>query len=355
MSTKLIKISQFNYPTEIINLINGQELFKLRVNQKTFTTTDVSNGVKLNEPELVARINGQYVSKWFLKLSETPLPVRIFPPFGGADYKFVNKLLVSSGKFDETNVGLIKLALLSKALAIAVDFLLVAKLLDIDITPYKTDAEFFDAIKGKLGNGSSEALDEFLVECHSQELVFSEAEETPIGLIDIVRDNFKDYFKANPSVKTNKIYTFLGLAKQWISTKSTIKPIHKTLCKDGVETDFKTINCSLIFKIKTPTTKFENYCTKLVDKNKLITLDEKMMEKITDGKINANFVSSVEIDLRKYKTGLTNSIKFTISQFNYKPYEQQAAEIMLSAFDDEDIPADEDLITDFEGVDDYMN
>lgn len=355
MSNKLIKITQFNYPTEIINLINGQELFKLRVNQKTFTTTDVTNGVKMSEPELVARINGQYVSKWFLKLSESPLPVRVFPPFGGADYKFSNKLLVSSGKFDETNVCLIKLALLSKALSIAVDFLLVAKLLEIDITPFKTDSEFLNAIKTKLGDSCSEALDDYLTECHSQELVFSEQEDAPNGLVDIVKDNFKNYFKSNPGVKTNKIYTFFGPAKQWISTKSTIKPIQKTLSKDGVETEFKTINCSLIFKIKTPTTKFENYCTKLVEKNKLVTLDETMMNKITEGRINANFVSSVEIDLRKYNTGLTNSIKFTISQFNYKAYEPQPAEIMLSAFDDEDIPADEDLITEFEGVDDYMN
>lgn len=330
----IYQASSFNYPTNIIDMINTDKCdVKLVANAATFKSKTITNGSELGRPDVMIKCKGKYTSDALVKLFSSNQGTKIFPPFGNAPYKYNNKLMIGFGKYDASSSDFIKAYLFSKAIGIASDFMIASRVLELDISKYKTDKEFVDAVNEKLGKKADEDLEEFLAYAHStQPSVITETNEFR-GLIDVIGDHLKEALKTCPGFKTNETATFM--LKNWKSTKNPFK-VAEVDVKDRKTNEMITLTtstASLVFTTKTPTSTSEFYCTKEVKGKKLITLTTDNMPSYVEKKSMCNFICKVTLDWRKFTTGVTNGVKLEVRQFICKPFEQKNEVIM---FDDDD-------------------
>lgn len=335
-NNSVFNVDSFNYPTNVIELITtNKHDIKVQLGPKSFKYQPITNGNELTAPEILYKNKDQYTSQKKVKLFSTSTALKVLPPYNNAPFKYNNKLLVSFGKYNEDNQSFRKLYFFCKALSIAGDFLLVSHMLSLNITDYKTDKDFIEAIKTKLKSKQDDEFEDYLHYIHMKE-VFVKSEDLDVpDLVKLVGSHRKALDELIPKETRSKdpVWKFIG--KDYKGTQSPVTAADKTMKDKKTEEEvmMRVANTSLVFTMKTPKVNSDFYCTKIVKGKNLETLTEETLKKIVEGRASYNFVCTIKLDYRKFTTGPTNGIKMEVTQCQMK----QLAQIQeVSLFDDDD-------------------
>ena len=178
MTSNLINARDIIPASQIIDYFTGDHMFYVenpffdvkgvyKVNKNNFLQyKEITNGGQLTEPEIYAKINGKFTKDFKIKLFSNNKPCRLFGPYSATGeqikVKSTNKFMVNLGKPDENDTEQRMILLLNQQLSVALDFLMVSKLLEIDIQQGITDVQFINMVAEKLKYDDTEKINELI-------------------------------------------------------------------------------------------------------------------------------------------------------------------------------------------------
>lgn len=342
-----IDISDIVLAEQIISYINGTGMFYVenpyitpaglnKISQKLFLTfKDITNGTALNVPKIYAKINNNFTSEFKIKMFTKNVTCKLFGQFaqgnGNVVPKSNNKFMIGFGKWDKeqaTKDHKFNL-ILHQQLCYALDFLMIAKLLSINIDSKDTDDTFIDKVAAKLGLKSNDKKistmkKELKAKYHYCKISKSgKNSKSDLGFFDKFKLQIKEYTESHSvDLADNEIYKFYDKDSDEIYKCKSPMPAFSINQSVGLDKEtkqekiFENITGKLNFVLKLEGGKNDFYATKIVKKNVLCTLTYLEYMSFVESKMrkDCNFVISLSYDIRKFASGPVIGTKIDVSQ-----------------------------------------
>lgn len=372
MSANLINARDIIPASQIIDYFNGEHMFYIenpffdvkgipKINKDNFLKyTEITNGCQLIEPKIYAKINGKYTTDFKIKLFSNNKPCKLFGPYSSngeqIKIKSINKFMVNLGRPEEDNIEQRVILLLNQQLCTALDFLMVTKLLDIEITKSHTDESFIKLVADKVKYNNDDKLKELINKLNSKEIVIYEksdmADPVEIGLFDIMKDEFSNYIRTpelKDFYKKNSINRFFkGKFRNAISPLPAIRITRSlgTNKQTGEEQTYDNVSGKLGFVLLLKGGKNGMFATKMIKNKQLVALeyDEYMSYVENKAKKDCNFIVTLNYDIRAFQSGSIAGTKLDVSQCIIKDCKTMDDPILFDLDEDDN----ENIITTFE-------
>lgn len=342
MTSNLINARDIMPASQIIDYFTGDHMFYVenpffdvkgvdKVNKNNFLQyKEITNGGQLTEPEIYAKINGKFTKDFKIKLFSNNKPCRLFGPYSATGeqikIKSTNKFMVNLGKPDENDTEQRMILLLNQQLSVALDFLMVSKLLEIDIQHGITDVQFINMVAEKLKFDDEEKINELVEKLNSKSLAIYEksdiADPTEIGLLDIMKDNIDNYIKKyepKDQLRKNPVFKFFkGKFRNAASPMPTVK-ITRSLGinkQTNEEQAYDNVTAKFGFILLLKGGKNGMFATKTIKGKQLMALEyEEYMGYVENkSKKDCNFITTLKYDIRTFQSGSIAGTKMDVIQ-----------------------------------------
>ena len=345
MSKILVKSNTIIPSTQIIDYFNGKYMFYIEnpffkipgintMKQQDFLTyKKIDNGTELKVPKIYYKYNGVFTDAFLINISDKEILCRFFGPYTKNTKeemkpKSNNKFLINFGKYTNAH-DLQAFLILNQQLSIALEFLMIAKLLNIEITNEDTDNSFINKVCNiiKVDPNSSQVEDILNTINNSilkPTIKENETSETDLCFFDKFKSEILTYIKDNfnKNMKSNPIVMFYGGKADGIYSATSVKPavgVVKTIKQNesGEDNDvFSNVSGKFGFILKLPNGKNDFYATKLIVNKKPIplTYDTYMSYVESKTKKSCKFVVSIGFDIRRFNSGPLVCTKVSIEQ-----------------------------------------
>ena len=383
MSIVLVNSKTITPASQIIDLLNGKHIFCVenpyfRINGITkpklnefLTYKQIDNGTQIVAPKIYYKHVDLYTTNFKLNLFEHPKLCRLFGPYSKTGEslkpKSNNKFMLSFGKYDETDSEIHSILLLHQQLAFALEFLLIAKLLDIEITNEDTDEIFVKkVIKLIKVDESDENVEKLLKILKDNELCTTvkenETSESVCGFFDRFKAEIAQYCKKH-SKKENSIIKFYGGKSDGLYNSVSAKPVFiitETIKheKDKSEpTKFVCVNSKFNFVLKLDGGKNDYFATKIIKDRKARPLGhtEYMNYVKENSKYECKFIVGVSYDIRKYGSGPLICTKIDVNECIIKtPKLSSVASFLLDDCEDDEQEEIQTTIDGDSNLDNYL-
>ena len=335
MSKVLVKSNTIIPSTQIIDYFNGKYMFYIEnpffkvpgvngIKQNEFLTyKKIDNGTELKTPKIYYKYNNVFTDSFLINISEKDISCRFFGPFTKNTKEEIkpksnNKFLVNFDKYSIDH-DLQAFLILNQQLSIALEFLMISKLLNIEITHEDTDQSFInkfcDIIKIDHDNSDIKEILDTITESKLIPVVKeNETTETNLCFFDKFKSEILKYVKDNfttKNLKTNPIIMFYGGKNDSIYSASSVKPaltVVKTIKQNesGEETEtFNNVSGKFGFVLKLKGGKNDFYATKIIENKKPNPLmyDTYMGYVESRTRKSCKFVISIGYDIRRFGSG----------------------------------------------------
>lgn len=335
MSKILVKSNTIIPSTQIIDYFNGKYMFYIEnpffkvpgvngIKHNEFLTyKKIENGTELKTPKIYYKYNNVFTDSFLINISEKDVSCRFFGPFNKNSKeelkpKSNNKFLVNFGKYSHDH-DLLAFLLLNQQLSIALEFLLMSKLLNIDITHEDTDESFIYKICDIINiDHDNSDIKEILNTITESKLIpvikENETTETNLCFFDKFKSEILKYVKdnfTNKNLKINPVVMFYGGKADSIYSASSVTPalsVVKTIKQNelGEEQEtFNNVSGKFGFILKLKGGKNDFYATKIIENKKPNPLmyDTYMTYVESKTRKSCKFVISIGYDIRKFGSG----------------------------------------------------
>lgn len=372
MTTNLINTKDIMPASQIVDFFNGNYMFYIENPYFTVKNTtpnnknnflkynQITNGSQITEPKIYAKINGKYTTDFKIKLFSTNRSCRLFGPYvsNGETIKIksMNKFMINLGKPNDEDIEMRIILLLNQQLCTALDFLMIAKFLDIEIPNNCDDAKFIKLVANKLDYKDEDKLSEFIDKLNAKKIAIYDksdmADPTEIGLFDIMKDEIHSYIRKPENkelYKKNPINVFFkGNFKNVTSPLPAIK-INRSIGinkQTNEEQMYENVTGKLGYILLIPGGKNGMFATKILKNKQLVALEYEEYMKYTENKSkkDCNFIVSLNYDIRTFQSGPVVGTKLDVSQCIIKESKMTDEPILFDLDENED---EDDIITTF--------
>lgn len=381
MSKILIKSNTIIPSTQIIDYFNGKYMFYIEnpffkvpgittIKQQDFLIyKKIENGTELKIPKIYYKYNGVFTDSFLINISDKEILCRFFGPYTKnakeeTKPKSNNKFLINFGKYTNSH-DLQAFLILNQQLSIALEFLIMSKLLNIEITTDDTDDTFINKICDIIKvNPNDNRIEDILNTIKNSVLkpVIKENEttETDLCFFDKFKTELLNYVKDNfnKRMKSNSVIQFYGGKSDSIYNATSVKPaigVVKTIKQNesGEDGDvFNNVSGKFGFVLKLPNGKNDFYATKIIVNKKPSPLNYDAYMNYVESKTkkSCKFVVSIGFDIRRFNSGPLVCTKINAEQciikeskLNIETYlidDEIDEQEMQNTFDDQINPED---------------
>lgn len=364
MSSNLINSKDIMPASQIIDFFNGNYMFYVenpyfdvkgmsKINKNNFLQyKEITNGVQLIEPKIYAKINGKYTTDFKIKLFSNCIPCRLFGPFSGNNEpikpKANNKFMVNMGKPEQDNIEQRVMLLLNQQLCSALDFLMICRLIDIDIPENATDESFIKLVANKINFNDTDKLDQFIAKLNSKDVAIYEksdmAEPVEIGLFDIMKDQIYAYTRNSELrdyMKKNVVCKFFQAKFKDVNSPLPALRITRSIGVNKTTNEeqfYDNVTGKLGFVLLLNGGKNSMFATKLIKNKQMFALeyDEYMSYVESKAKRDCNFIVSLSYDIRRYQSGSIAGTKLDVLQCIIKECKNIEEPILFDLDEDND-------------------
>lgn len=380
MSTILVSSKNITPAKQIIDMFNGKYMFYIE--NPYFRIKDMSkpklseflifkkitNGTQLETPKIYYKHGDMFTRNFKINIFDQGKLCKLFGGFSKEDAKpkSNNKFLVNLGKLDQNN-DLYAFTLFNQQLSLGLEFLIIAKLLNIKITDDDTDESFIKKVAEtiKVSEDSEELLD-LIKMIKRNEICKSvkenESEEFNFGFFDRFKSEITTYLKqSKANAKENSIIQFYGGKIDALFNSTSVKPAVKLTSfikhVSGKEepTVFESVNGKFNFVLKLPEGKNDYYATKIIKNRKALALTyDEYMDFVKSGtRYECKFIVRIGFDVRKFQVGPLINVKIDVDECIIKEPKFEVQSFFL-----DDLKDDDEIQDNFDGdidADKFLN
>lgn len=364
MTSNLINSRDITLASQIVDYFNGEHMFYIenpffdvkgisKINKNNFLQfKEITNGAQLTEPEIYVKNNGKFTKDFKIKLFSNNKPCKLFGPYSATGeqtkIKSTNRFMVNMGRPEEDNIEQRVILLLNQQLCTALDFLMISKLLDVDIPTNCTDEQYIRMVADKIGYTKEDKLNEFIEKLNSKEIAIYEktdmAEPPEIGLMDIMKDELESYIR-KPELreyfKKNSVNRFFKA--KFRNATSPLPAIRVTRSaginkQTGEEMMYDNVTAKLGFILLLKGGKNGMFATKTIKNKHLVALEyEEYIGYVENkSKKDCNFITTLKYDIRTFQSGSVAGTKVDVNQCIIKDCKMAEDPIMFDLEEDED-------------------
>jgi hypothetical protein len=348
----LLKLSAFNIPSNIVTScvksVKPEGLCVL-IKPTLFKETKKPNysiGF-IETPQIY--FNGN--NKFSVELFNGSKPFKIFPPYGNADFKKNNKLSCSIGRCEcdedyfvsQCDESILKLMQFEKYMCALFDFVTLADILFIDITSFKSDAEFLKAVYTKLNCNKEtiEAVDSYVDYLRSNKITVESDDSEIENLFALLKPSLMSYFNSHKAEMSKYAsIKFFGKITNLSDTKLTTIPKTKEFTTDDGLVKMNFINSKLNFNVNLEGDKPNFYVTKYIDGKALKPLTTKVLTDIIEQSrsklLSFRVICNLEYQLIKVSNTPHHMLKWNITQIKWTKNNNVSNEVNWLVGDDDD-------------------
>lgn len=382
MSKIVISSNTIVPSTQIIDYFNGKYMFYVEnpffkipglttiKPQEFLAYKKIENGTELKVPKIYYKYNNTFVDTFSIDISDKRTLCKFFGAYTKNKeenkIKSNNKFLLNFGKYHE-NHELKPFLILNQQLSLALEFLMISKLLDIEISRDETDISFINKVCELLSISTNDSnIEDILNTIQSSVLKpiikENDSTETNLCFFDKFKTELISYVKKHfaEKMKTNPIIAFYGGKADSIYGASSVRPaisIVKTIKQNesGEDNSFNNVSGKFGFILKLPKGKNDFFATKLIENKKAVALtyDNYMSYVGSKTKKSCKFVVTIGLDIRRFNSGPLVTTKINVEECIVKESVMNIQTYLID--DDEENKETQDTLNNDVDAEDFLN